>query len=195
MEKYRFEILGITNSHSNVGSYTLILEDEARKRRLPIVIGMVETQSIMMVMEGVTPNRPLTHDLMHAMCQSFDAMLLEVNIIDVKEAIFYATLKFQINGEIVEVDSRPSDAIALTVRFGAPIYVYEKVIEEAGIIMQDSGEAPLPPSVEEETDLSPVRSKSEMLAELKKQMEEAIYNEDYEKAAALRDEIHKLENS
>lgn len=195
MEKYRFEILGITNSHSNVGSYTLILEDEARKRRLPIVIGMVETQSIMMVMEGVTPNRPLTHDLMHAMCQSFDAMLLEVNIIDVKEAIFYATLKFQINGEIVEVDSRPSDAIALTVRFGAPIYVYEKVIEEAGIIMQDSGEAPLPPSVEKETDLSPVRSKSEMLAELKKQMEEAIYNEDYEKAAALRDEIHKLENS
>lgn len=194
MEKYRFEILGITNSHSNVGSYTLILEDEEKKRRLPIVIGMVETQSIMMVMEGVTPNRPLTHDLMYNMCQAFGAELREVNIIDVREAIFFANLIFEVDGKTIVVDARPSDAIALTVRFGAPIFVYENVVEEAGIEMQDT-EPELQATPPEPEALPPVKTKAEMLADLRKQMEDAILNENYEKAAALRDEIQKLENS
>ncbi len=194
MERYRFEILGITSSHSNVGSYTLILEDEEKKRRLPIVIGMVETQSIMMVMEGVTPNRPLTHDLMHNMCIALGAELLEVNIIDVREAIFFANLKFQLDGKIVEVDARPSDAIALTVRFGAPIFVHDKVVQEAGIELQENS-AELPPGAPEPEPLPPVKTKSEMLNELRHQMNDAIQNEDYEKAAALRDEINKLETS
>ncbi len=194
MEKYRFEILGITSSQSNVGSYTLILEDEEKKRRLPIVIGMVETQSIMMVMEGVTPNRPLTHDLMHNMCLSMGAELLEINIVDVREAIFFANLKFQLDGKVVEVDSRPSDAIALSVRFGAPIFVSDKVIQEAGIEMQENTPELSAAPPEPET-LPPVKTKGEILNELRNKMSEAIQNEDYEKAAALRDEIQKLENS
>lgn len=194
MEKYRFEILGITNSHSNVGSYTLILEDEEKRRRLPIIIGMVETQSIMMVMEGVTPNRPLTHDLMYNMCQAFGAELREVNIIDVREAIFFANLIFEVDGKTIVVDARPSDAIALTVRFGAPIFVYENVVEEAGIEMQDTSPELQAAPAEPEA-LPPVKTKAEMLTELRKQMEDAIQNENYEKAAALRDEIQKLENS
>jgi bifunctional DNase/RNase len=122
------------------------------------------------------------------------AELLEINIVDVREAIFFANLKFQLDGKVVEVDSRPSDAIALSVRFGAPIFVSDKVIQEAGIEMQENTPelSAAPPEPEA---LPPVKTKGEILIELRNKMSEAIQNEDYEKAAALRDEIQKLENS
>lgn len=200
MEKFKFEILGITTSHSNIGSYTLVLEETGGKRRLPIVIGGVEAQAIMLEIEKIKPHRPMTHDLMFNICDTFGVDLIEIDIVEVKEAVFFARMKFSKGGEEKEIDARPSDAIALAVRFNVPIYVFDSVVQEAGIDMRNDSTSPAdtvinpPPQVPSVPDKAPEPSKAEKLAILKKKMEEAIHNEDYEKAAALRDQINQLEN-
>lgn len=199
MEKYPFTILGITSSHSSVGSFTLVLGDTEGKRRLPIVIGPVEAQSIMLEIEGIHPHRPMTHDLMLNIGNAFQIELLEVTISEVRDAIFFAQLKFK-HGDIEKViDSRPSDAIALAVRFKAPLYVTDQVFKEAGIDIQDSDDEPSSNEsqsvVKDMREVVPQISKSDALNQLREKMEEAISNEDYEKAAQIRDEIQKLENS
>jgi uncharacterized protein len=199
LEKYPFTILGITSSHSSVGSFTLVLGDDEGKRRLPIVIGPVEAQSIMLEIEGIHPHRPMTHDLMLSIGNAFHIELLEVIISEVRDAIFFAQLRFKLGETERVIDSRPSDAIALAVRFKAPLFVTEQVFKEAGIEMQESEQAeadaenkPLP-SVK--FDKAPEMSKSDALNLLREKMAEAIQNEDYEKAAQIRDEIQRLENS
>jgi len=185
VEKVQVDILGLSTSTASGGAYALILKEINGNRRLPIIIGAFEAQSIALEMEGIKPPRPLTHDLIKNILDSMGTDLAEIVISELKDGTFYAKLAL----DSQEVDARPSDAIALAVRYGAPIFVAEKVMEEAGF---------LPENEEQETADSnaPAKPKDARLTKLealRAQLMDAIEREDYEKAALLRDEIRKLE--
>ncbi|MBD1206861.1 MAG: bifunctional nuclease family protein [Ignavibacteria bacterium] len=212
MSKVQVEILGISTSPSSNGAYALILQESDGQRRLPIVIGAFEAQAIALEMEGIRPPRPMTHDLMKISMETLGASLVEVVINDLNDGTFYAQLILDTTS--VEIDARPSDAIALAVRFQAPIYVSEDVINEAGFIPE--GNDADAPDEEEEDDsdrfLRATQSDDEdddtlpstkpepkqtpkpktRLEALKQDLDKAIAQEDYEKAATLRDEIAEL---
>ena len=210
MSKIQVEILGISTSPSSNGAYALILQESDGQRRLPIVIGAFEAQAIALEMEGIRPPRPMTHDLMKNSLETLGAALTEVVINDLNDGTFYAQLI--LDATSVEIDARPSDAIALAVRFQAPIYVSEEVMNEAGFIPEgsegeesddESEEDPiLRAAQEEEEDEKPqAPSRQETrpnpkpknrLEALKLELDKAIEQEDYEKAAALRDQISGL---
>ncbi|MCX6132687.1 MAG: DUF151 domain-containing protein [Ignavibacteriales bacterium] len=189
MERIQVDILGLSTSPSSGGAYALILKEVNGLRRLPIIIGAFEAQSIALEMEGIKPPRPLTHDLLKNIMDSLGASLSDVFISDLKDGTFYARLTL----DSQEVDSRPSDAIALAVRCGVPIYVADKVMDEAGFVPDgDEAEKTTPPAaVEPEPEKPKIRLSK--LEQLQQQLLEAITKEEYEKAARLRDEIHKLE--
>ncbi len=187
MDKVQVDILGLSTSPASGGAYALILKELGGNRRLPIIIGAFEAQSIALEMEGIKPPRPLTHDLMKNIVESLGNELAEIVISELKDGTFYAKLGF--DGQ--EIDARPSDAIALAVRFGAPIYVAEKVMEEASFLPdeeQESAEAGASAGAQprKESPLSRVET-------LRLQLKEAVEQEEYEKAAKLRDELRKLE--
>lgn len=213
MSKVQVEILGISTSPSSNGAYALILQESDGQRRLPIVIGAFEAQAIALEMEGIRPPRPMTHDLMKISMETLGASLVEVVINDLNDGTFYAQLI--LDNTSTEIDARPSDAIALAVRFQAPIYVSEDVINEAGFIPEgNDADAPededddsdrflrasqsddeddedtLPGSKPEPTKQTP-KPKTRLEA-LKQDLDKAIAQEDYEKAATLRDEIAEL---
>lgn len=191
MERIQVDILGLSTSPSSGGAYALILKEVNGLRRLPIIIGAFEAQSIALEMEGIKPPRPLTHDLLKNIMDSLGASLSDVFISDLKDGTFYARLTL----DSQEVDSRPSDAIALAVRCGVPIYVADKVMDEAGFVPDgDEAEKTTPPTAAE-PDPEPEKPKIRLskLEQLQQQLLEAITKEEYEKAAKLRDEIHKLE--
>ena len=192
MEKIKLEIAGLSYSQTQSGAYALVLSESIGKRRLPIIIGGFEAQAIAIELEKMTPSRPLTHDLFKNFAELFKINLTEIIIYNLVEGIFFAKLICEHNGEEVEIDSRTSDAIALSVRFECPIYTYEFVLSSAGIILDDEGD--------EETDSVPEINLEEIqqnpverltLKELKSKLNEAINNEDYEAASKLRDEINK----
>ena len=190
MEKIQVDILGLSTSPSSGGAYALILKEVNGLRRLPIIIGAFEAQSIALEMEGIKPPRPLTHDLLKNVMDSLGASLNDVFINELKDGTFYAIL----NLDAQEVDSRPSDAIALAVRYGVPIFVADKVMDEAGFV-PDSDEAektPPAPAPEPEQEAEKPKIKLSKLEQLQQQLLEAVAKEDYEKAAKLRDEIQKL---
>ena len=186
-------INGISYSQTQNGAYALILSEIEGERKLPIVIGTNEAQSIAIAIEKeIKPPRPLTHDLFKNFAELFKINLTEIIIYNLVEGIFFAKLICEHNGEEVEIHSRTSDAIALSVRFECPIYTYEFVLSSAGIILDDEGD--------EETDSGPEINLEEIqqnpverltLKELKSKLNEAINNEDYEAASKLRDEINK----
>ncbi|HTK81719.1 MAG TPA: bifunctional nuclease domain-containing protein [Bacteroidota bacterium] len=184
MEKIQVDILGLSTSPSSGGAYALILKEVNGNRRLPIIIGAFEAQSIALEMEGIKPPRPLTHDLIKSILESMGTELAEITICELKDGTFFAKLSL----DSQEIDARPSDAIALAVRYGAPIYVAEKVMEEAAFLPEneegESGDA---------TGLKGTNVKLPKLEALRSQLMDAIEKEDYEKAASLRDEIRKLE--
>ncbi len=183
MDRVQVDILGLSTSPASGGAYALILKELGGNRRLPIIIGAFEAQSIALEMEGIKPPRPLTHDLMKNIVESLGNELAEIVISELKDGTFYAKLGF--DGQ--EIDARPSDAIALAVRFGAPIYVAEKVMEEASFLPdeeQESTEGTAQPR--KESPLTRVET-------LRVQLKEAVEREEYEKAAKLRDELRKLE--
>jgi bifunctional DNase/RNase len=191
VERIQVDILGLSTSPSSGGAYALILKEVNGLRRLPIIIGAFEAQSIALEMEGIKPPRPLTHDLLKNVMDSLGASLNDVFINELKEGTFYAKLSL----DSQEVDSRPSDAIALAVRYGVPIYVADKVMDEAGFV-PDSDEADKPASpasVEPEQDPEKPKLKLSRLEQLHQQLLEAVAKEEYEKAAKIRDEIVKLE--
>jgi hypothetical protein len=168
----------------------LILKESNGKRKLPIIIGAFEAQSIALELEGMRPPRPLTHDLLKNVIDTFAVSLNEVCISELRDGTFYAKLSVEGVSETKEIDSRPSDAIALAVRFGAPIYVEENVLQEAGIISEEEEE-----ETEEETkkqEEAPVKQFTTKLEQLQSALKDAIEKEDYEKAAQLRDDIRKL---
>ncbi|MCS7229775.1 MAG: bifunctional nuclease family protein [Candidatus Kryptonium sp.] len=203
MKKIQVDIVGLSATPTGPSSYALILKEVGGDRRLPIIIGSFEAQAIALEMEGIKPPRPLTHDLIKNILDGIGAVILEVVVTDLKDGTFYAKIYIELNGMTYEIDSRPSDAIAVALRCGAPIYVNEEVMDEASFAPEESQvdeseeeESPFP---DEDIPQPPTpkrtpkpTSKEERIAELQKQLEEAIKKEDYEKAAQIRDEIRRL---
>jgi bifunctional DNase/RNase len=188
-DKVQVDILGLSSSQASGGAYALILKETNGARRLPIIIGAFEAQSIALEMEGIKPPRPLTHDLMKNLIDLLGGELIDVLISELRDGTFFA----RINLDTQEIDSRPSDAIAIAVRYGAPIYVAEKVMTEASFVSEGGEEEKaIPPNTKpkQEEPPNPQLSKFEQLA---KRLDDAIAKEDYEKAAQLRDELKKLQ--
>jgi uncharacterized protein len=190
------EILGLSSNHSQSGSFTLVMGEVEGSRRLPIVIGMFEAQAIAIEIEKIIPNRPMTHDLFKSFAVSFKFEIDRIVISDMKEGVFYAKIHCKNSLNDVEIDSRPSDAIAIAVRFNAPIFCAEKVMSEAGIEFTEE-EKKEESKAESKTSPQKVTVKKEgslkdfSLDKLNQMLEKAINNEDYERAARIRDEINK----
>ena len=184
------------SNHSQSGSFTLVMGEVEGSRRLPIVIGMFEAQAIAIEIEKIIPNRPMTHDLFKSFADSFKFEIDRIVISDMKEGVFYAKILCKSSLAEVEIDSRPSDAIAIAVRFAAPIFCSEKVMSEAAIEMTEEDKR-LESKKEESIPVPKVSPKKEgslkdfSLDKLNQLLEKAINNEDYERAARIRDEINK----
>ncbi len=192
MEKVKLEIVGMSYSQSQSGAYALILGIPGQKKRLPIIIGSNEAQSIAIELEKMNPSRPLTHDLFKNFATLFKININEVLISKFEEGIFHSTLICEQNGIIIEVDSRTSDAVALALRFNCPIYAYQKIIDEAGIMLEDQPigddpEAEISPKVQKE----PTSGYGSLrIEELEDMLKTSIENENYEDASKIRDEIN-----
>lgn len=190
MQKIKLEITGLTVSQVQSGAYALILSEKKGERRLPIIIGPVEAQAIAIQLEGLHPPRPLTHDLIKNIADVFEINLLEVMIYKLEEGIFFSELKFERSGEIVRVDSRTSDAVALALRFSCPIYTTEEILHKAGVVLGIENE-----DFDEIKDRPPKSGRSYLesysASELIDMLNDAIENEDYEKASFIRDELNR----
>lgn len=199
LKKIKLEILGLSSSQSQTGSFALVLGEADGNRRLPIIIGMFEAQAIAIEIEKIVPNRPMTHDLFKAFANSFHFHVEEILISDLKEGVFFAKIVCTDGLKKSEVDARPSDAIAVGLRFDAPIFTFENILAEAGIVLTD-----------EEEDEEKTESKSEPKVKVKKEsskkgddyksysvdklnelLKNALEKEDYERAAKIRDELGK----
>lgn len=197
MKKIELEILALSHSITQTHSYAVVLGEVGQLRRLPIVIGGFEAQAIAVALERMQPSRPLTHDLMKNFMNAFNVELMEVIISDLQEGVFYAKLVCINEHDTVEIDSRTSDALALAVRFGCPVYTYDHILENAGIMMEGSDSAPGSRQVPVETGpasgmgSSADNLKQLSLDELEQKLQEVLDNEDYIKAIAIRDEIAK----
>lgn len=192
MRKVELEIVALSHTITHSQSYAVVLGEKDGSRRLPIVIGAFEAQAIAVAMERMNPARPLTHDLMKNLCLEFDIELKEVIINKLMDAIFYARLVCQKNGKLLEIDSRTSDALALAVRFGCPIYTYEAILEQAGIILEEPNEkGRSKEKVASSTSTGTNDYSHHNLDTLNTMLGEAINKEDYEKAAKIRDAINQ----
>ena len=194
MNKVSLEIIGMTYSESTTGAYVLILGDKNSNRRLPVVIGGNEAQSIALGLERQKSARPLTHDLFLKFADTFHIKILEVVINRFRDGVYYAMLVCQQGNELVMIDARPSDAIALAVRLNCDIYAYESVMEEAGNGMEDTEkETNLHNTEDASINKVPPTTSLDLipLDELEDMLQEAIDDEDYQKAAQIRDEINK----
>ena len=206
MKKIQLEILGLSSSQSQSGSFALILGEKGGNRRLPIIIGMFEAQSIAIQIEKISPNRPLTHDLFKSFAEHVHVVILEVVISDLKEGVFYSRIVCSDGATTFDIDARPSDAIAIGLRFGVPIYTVESVLSEAGIILSDLDEVENETDDDEDDDddaesESPRAPRAQPeprepsgqvpVEELTKMLAQALDKEDYEKAAKIRDELNK----
>lgn len=194
MEKIKLEILGLSPSSSQTGSFALVLGEEYGPRRLPIIIGMFEAQAIAIEIEKIEPNRPMTHDLFKSFARTFHYSVSEISITDIKEGVFFAKIHCSDGIKDTFVDARPSDAIAIGLRFNVPIYTYENVLSEAGISINESAKDDLTNDFEDNS--KPQKSFGELLKEnpvevLNTMLKEALANEEYEKAAKIRDELDR----
>jgi len=192
MKKIELEIVALSHSITQTHSYAVVLGEVNGLRRLPIVIGGFEAQAIAVALERMQPSRPLTHDLMKNFMYAFNVELMEIIINDLQEGIFYSKLVCVNEHDTVEIDSRTSDALALAVRFGCPIYTYENILESAGILMEDEGKKGKSEIPVEEPGTSSYRDLGKMsLEELQKLLTEVLEHEDYIRAIEIRDEINK----
>jgi bifunctional DNase/RNase len=188
-DKIQLDLVDITPSSSSNGAYVMALTEIAGARSLAIVIGPAEAHSIVIVMEKMPITRPLTHDLFVSLAENFDILVEEVFIYQMIDGIFYARIVVRGNGKTVEVDSRTSDAVAIAIRFGAPIFCAKEVMDEVGRDMRaltEGDEMDFDLDITEE-DLEDELSPEEIL----KKLDEALLNEDYELASKLRDELEK----
>ena len=192
MLKVKLNVLGLSVSQTQTGAYALVLVEENGDRRIPIIIGPVEAQSIAIQLEGLHPPRPLTHDLFKNIAQAFQIELLEVIIYKLEEGIFYSELICEQGGTRIAVDSRTSDAVALALRFKCPIYTTEEILSKAGIVIEVSDELE-EDEVKDDIIFSDSKNKYEFstLEELQQQLQEAIKDENYEQASEIRDEISR----
>ncbi len=198
MKKIELEIVALSHSITQSHNYAVVLGEVEGVRRLPIVIGGFEAQAIAVAMERMTPSRPLTHDLFKNTLLTFNIELKEIIINNLMEGVFYARLICIKDGEVIEVDSRTSDALAMAVRFECPIYTYEFILEKAGIVLEEETEG-----VEEskpkrrrkkepETDTTSLGNYT--TDELKEKLKEILEQENYELAARIRDELNKRDD-
>lgn len=196
MEKVQVEIIGLSSSPSTGGAFALLLKESFGVRRLPIIIGSFEAQSIALEIEGIKPPRPLTHDLLKSLADNLGGTVKEVVIDALKENTFYAKIILEVSSLMNEIDSRPSDAIALAVRTGAPLYVSEDVMREASFIPSSEEEEPIERKHEKKSSKKKVVpdsvNKETEIAALQDKLREALEKEDYERAAVLRDKINQL---
>ncbi|MDR2911467.1 MAG: bifunctional nuclease family protein [Bacteroidales bacterium] len=193
MRKVKLKVIGVSYSQTQSGAYALILAEENGNRRVPVIIGGFEAQAIVIKLENITPPRPLTHDLLLLFAREFGVAVLEVFIYKLEEGIFFSKLVCNNGEKEILIDSRTSDAVALALRFGCPVYMAEDVLDKAGIF--------IPPSNTDDDDtgsainsiLEPEKIKYDSYSndELSKMIEEAIKTENYEKAASIRDEMER----
>lgn len=201
-KRIKLEILGLSSSQSQTGSFALVLGEAQGNRRLPIIIGMFEAQAIAIEIEKIIPNRPMTHDLFKSFSNAFHFHVEEIIISDLKEGVFFAKIVCSDGLKKTEIDARPSDAIAIGLRFDSPIFTYESILAEAGIVLTDQEEedekdkekevrAETKPKVKKETPKKGDDFKSYSVDKLNDLLKEAIDKEDYERAAKIRDELGK----
>jgi bifunctional DNase/RNase len=191
MKRIKLKVMGISYSQTQSGAYALLLIEENGERRIPIIIGGFEAQAIVIKLENLEPPRPLTHDLIKKIADQFDITIIEVVIHKLEEGVFFSKLVCNNGEKEYSIDSRTSDAVAIALRFGCPIYIMEDILEKAQLTNSPS-----------DTDLSSANG-TETIAEsspgyatfsdeeLYKMIDEAVKTEDYERAAAIRDEIEK----
>lgn len=197
-EKVRLKILGLTYSQTQTGSYALVLAEESGDRRIPIMIGAFEAQAIALHLEELHPPRPLTHDLFKSFASAYGISLKEVVISKLAAGIFYSVLYFYKGDDIIMIDSRTSDAVALALRFKCPIYTSRDIIDRAGVIMEDKGDD----QKDREKDIDILGSGEKLIGEkgslslpgldeLKEMLQQAVEEENYEKAAEIQGEISR----
>jgi len=194
MKKIELEIVALSHSITQTHSYAVVLGEVNGLRRLPIVIGGFEAQAIAVALEKMQPSRPLTHDLMKNFMNAFAIELHEIIICDLQEGIFYSKLVCSSDNDTVEIDSRTSDALALAVRSGCPIYTYENILDSAGILMEETtGKKKKSKEMVTEEVAEPTGNedlKTLTLEELNTLLNQVLENEDYIRAIAIRDEIN-----
>lgn len=199
MKKIKLEIVGLSFSQTQSGAYALVLGEEVGQRRLPIIIGGYEAQAIAVELENMTPSRPLTHDLFKNFASAYEIQITEIIIYNLKEGIFYAKLICSNGDKIQEIDARTSDAIAMAVRFNCPIYTYEFILSQAGIMLDENAPHTDEPKIIERAPAEKERKKTkdsnefstQTVEELKENLMRAIDEEAYEKASKIRDELSK----
>ncbi|NTU58170.1 MAG: hypothetical protein HGB00_04520 [Chlorobiaceae bacterium] len=195
MDKLQVDILGLSTSPHTNGAYALILYEVEGKRKLPIIIGGFEAQAIALKLENIKPPRPFTHDLFKHIADAFSLQVNEVYIDELHNETFYAKVICEMGGVVHEIDARPSDAIAIAVRFNAPIFVSEEIMNEAGIVeeqQKEDEESALAEEIAEQPEPAEPVSVESLEEELNSKLEDAINREDYEEAARIRDEISRL---
>ncbi len=180
MLKIELEILGLTHSQTQSGAYVLVLAEKNGERRFPIVIGATEAQAIAIQLENLIPIRPLTHDLLVTILSGFAIYAVEIIITKLSDGVFFSDIICEQGGKKVKFDARTSDAVAIALRFKCPIYAYETVLEESGIIFNPDRTK----NKSEDITTMSIESLNKLLAK-------AVENEEYEKASIIRDEIKR----
>ncbi len=198
MEKIKLNVLGISYSQTQAGAYALVLNEEKGERRIPIIIGGFEAQSIAIQLEGLNSPRPLTHDLFFSFANAFSINLQEVIIYKLEEGVFHSKLICNNGKKNITIDSRTSDAVALALRFNASIYTTEEILQKAGIVLDiehedKSEESKSSTPKTEKKPASGDKGKTRKLSneELQKMLQKAISKEEYEEASRIRDEINR----
>jgi bifunctional DNase/RNase len=193
MLKIKLNVLGLSVSQTQTGAYALVLAEDNGDRRIPIIIGPVEAQSIAIQLEGLHPPRPLTHDLFKNIAHAFQIELIEVIIYKLEEGIFFSELICEQNGTHIAIDSRTSDAVALALRFKCPIYTTEEILAKAGIVIEVSDNFDEDTLSNELDDDDNRKDKYELYSvkELEQLLQEAVQDEKYEMASEIRDEISR----
>ena len=202
MKKIKLDIVGLSYSQTQSGAYALVLGEISGRRRLPIIIGSFEAQAIAIEIEKMTPSRPLTHDLFKSFADAYHINVEEIIIYNLVDGIFYSKLICNDGKKQVEIDARTSDAIAIAVRFDCPIYTYEFILSTAGIVIEGNdfvyleniNETPEEKAVSSGA-TSPAGFTALSIDELKTKLQEALFDEAYEKAAKIRDELNKRKAS
>ncbi len=198
MKKIELDIVALSHSVTQSHNYAVVLGEQSGTRRLPIVIGGFEAQAIAVAMERMAPNRPLTHDLFKNAFETFNIDLKEVIINNLLDGIFYARLVCERGGEVYEIDSRTSDALAMAVRFNCPIYTYEFILDAAGVVLEEpEGTAKKASTTRSSSGTAATKQRAAKGAalssyspeELARLLEDVLAKEDYEQAAKIRDEI------